>query len=115
MKAQADRTDAPDLSIEELPVEQLEALLRARRGQEHVQAIERVLSEEAERLRSLRRQPESLLEAGLPLAQRGPRGAWRRLPPERVQFNAVEITPLEKSRSPLARLKGAMGRLLGRG
>ena len=115
MKAQVEKTDVPDPSIEELPVEQLEALLRARRGREHVQTIERVLAEEVERLRGARWQPESLLEAGVPLVERGPRGAWRRLPPERVEFNAVEITPLERGRSLMARLTGVIDRLLGRG
>jgi hypothetical protein len=115
MKAQTEKTDQPDPSIEELPVEQLEALLRARRGQEHVRVIEQVLTEEAERLRRSRRQPESLLEAGVPLAERGPRGAWRRLPPERMEFNAVEVTPLGKDRGLVARLTGVVDRLLGRG
>lgn len=106
--------NAPDPSVEELSVEKLEALLRAKRGREHVRLIERIVTEELARLRGRQPQPASLLEAGVRLAERGPRGAWHRLPPERVEFNAVEITPLAKGRSRMARLRVAVDRLLGR-
>jgi len=106
--------NTPDPPVEDLSVEQLEALLRAKRGREHVRLIERITAEESARLRAQPSPRANPLEAGVQLVEQGARGLWRRLPAERVEFNAVEMTPLARGRSRKARLRAILDWLLGR-